>query len=363
MSNCLEVISGATVVICCGPGGVGKTTVSASLAIALAEQGKRVCVMTVDPARRLADVLGISTISNEPSVVAAVKPGVLSAMMLDTASTFDRLIDRYAPTLEQAETIRSTRIYQAMVSSLGGTQEYMAMEKLYELQTSGNYDVIVVDTPPTRNALELLDAPQRITQLFENRLFRALLMPTKAYLRAFGLATQAMLKAVSSAAGAELVADAVAFLQAFAGMEEGFVERSNAMRALLRAETTRYVVVTAPRADAVAEAMYFAEQLQTTGTSVAALIVNRRTPDLGDYSETAKKVESKAFAALVDNLNRMHVDHEAEAALVDQLIARAGAPTVVELPLVADDSHDLAGLRAMAAGLSGAKPRRPRRRE
>jgi len=362
MSNCLEAISGATVVICCGPGGVGKTTVSASLAIALAEQGQRVCVMTVDPARRLADVLGINTISNEPSVVPAVKPGVLSAMMLDTASTFDRLIDRYAPTLEQAETIRSTRIYQAMVSSLGGTQEYMAMEKLYELQTSGNYDVIVVDTPPTRNALELLDAPQRITQLFENRLFRALLMPTKAYLRAFGIATQAMLKAVSSAAGAELVADAVAFLQAFAGMEEGFVERSNAMRALLRADTTRYIVVTAPRADAVAEAMYFADQLQTTGTSVAALIVNRRTPDLGDF-QPSTKVESQGFVELVENLNRMHVDHEAEAALVASLIARAGAPTVVELPLVADDSHDLAGLRAMAAGLSGAKPRRPRRRE
>ena len=362
MSNCLEAISGATVVVCCGPGGVGKTTVSASLAIALAEQGKRVCVMTVDPARRLADVLGINTISNEPSVVPAVKPGVLSAMMLDTASTFDRLIDRYAPTLEQAETIRSTRIYQAMVSSLGGTQEYMAMEKLYELQTSGNYDVIVVDTPPTRNALELLDAPQRITQLFENRLFRALLMPTKAYLKAFGLATQAMLKAVSSAAGAELVADAVAFLQAFAGMEEGFVERSNAMRALLRADTTRYVVVTAPRSDAVAEAMYFADQLQTTGTSVSALIVNRRTPDLGDFEPPAK-VESQGFAELVENLHRMHVDHEAEAALVAQLVARAGAPTVVELPLVADDSHDLAGLRAMAAGLSGAKPRRPRRRE
>ena len=362
MSNCLEAISGATVVICCGPGGVGKTTVSASLAIALAEQGQRVCVMTVDPARRLADVLGINTISNEPSVVPAVKPGVLSAMMLDTASTFDRLIDRYAPTLEQAETIRSTRIYQAMVSSLGGTQEYMAMEKLYELQTSGNYDVIVVDTPPTRNALELLDAPQRITQLFENRLFRALLMPTKAYLRAFGIATQAMLKAVSSAAGAELVADAVAFLQAFAGMEEGFVERSNAMRALLRADTTRYIVVTAPRADAVAEAMYFADQLQTTGTSVAALIVNRRTPDLGDF-EPSTKVESQGFVELVENLNRMHVDHEAEAALVASLIARAGAPTVVELPLVADDSHDLAGLQAMAAGLSGTKPRRPRRRE
>jgi anion-transporting ArsA/GET3 family ATPase len=238
----------------------------------------------------------------------------------------------------------------------------MAMEKLYELQTSGNYDVIVVDTPPTRNALELLDAPQRITQLFENRLFRALLMPTKAYLRAFGIATQAMLKAVSSAAGAELVADAVAFLQAFAGMEEGFVERSNAMRALLRADTTRYIVVTAPRADAVAEAMYFADQLQTTGTSVAALIVNRRTPDLGDF-QPSTKVESQGLVELVENLNRMHVDHEAEAALVASLIARAGAPTVVELPLVADDSHDLAGLQAMAAGLSGAKPRRPRRRE
>ncbi len=363
MSNCLEAISGADVIICCGPGGVGKTTVSASLAIALAEEGKRVCVMTVDPARRLADVLGISTISNEPSMVTAITPGVLSAMMLDTASTFDRLIDRYAPTLEQAETIRATRIYQAMVSSLGGTQEYMAMEKLYELSTSGNYDVIVVDTPPTRNALELLDAPQRITQLFENRLFRALLMPTKAYLRAFGLATQAMLKAVSSAAGAELVADAVAFLQAFAGMEEGFVERSNAMRALLRADTTRYIVVTAPRTDAVAEALFFSEQLRTTGPAVAAVIVNRRTPDFGEVRALERKHKTGAVADLVANLERLQADHEAEAELVAGLVASAGAPTVVELPLVADDSHDLAGLRAMAQGLRGVPPRRPRRRE
>lgn len=363
MTNCLEAVAGANVVVCCGPGGVGKTTVSASLAIALAEQGKRVCVMTVDPARRLADVLGISTISNEPSVVPSISPGVLSAMMLDTGSTFDRLIDRYAPSLEQAETIRSTRIYQAMVTSLGGTQEYMAMEKLYELFSSGNYDVIVVDTPPTRNALELLDAPQRITQLFENRLFRALLLPTKAYLRAFGLATQAMLKAVSSAAGAELVADAVAFLQAFAGMEEGFVERSNAMRTLLRADTTRYVVVTAPRSDAVAEAMYFAEQLQTTGTFVAALIVNRRTPDFGDGPALDESHSSDALVQLISNVELLRVDHEAEAAVVASLIARAGAPTVVELPLVADDSHDLEGLRAMAAGLGRTEPKRPGRRE
>jgi anion-transporting ArsA/GET3 family ATPase len=329
----------------------------------LAEEGQRVCVMTVDPARRLADVLGIDTVRNEPSVVAAITPGVLSAMMLDTASTFDRLIDRYAPTPEQADTIRSTRIYQAMVSSLGGTQEYMAMEKLHELHTSGNYDVIVVDTPPTRNALELLDAPQRITQLFENRLFRALLMPTKAYLKAFGLATQAMVKAVSSAAGAELVADAVAFLQAFAGMEEGFVERSNAMRALLRAETTRYIVVTAPRADAVAEATFFAEQLTTTGMAVSALIVNRRTPDFGAVPELGDGASSSGVAALVQNLQRLHDDFDAEAKLIGLLARDAGAPPVTELPLVADDSHDLVGLRAMAASLRGAKPGRPRRRE
>ncbi len=361
LTTCLEAIAGANVVVCCGPGGVGKTTVSASLAIALAEQGLNVCVMTVDPARRLADVLGLQHIGDEPSVVEAVGPGVLSAMMLDTAGTFDQLIDRYAANAEQANSIRKTRIYEAMVSSLGGTQEYMAMEKLYELSTSGKYDLIVVDTPPTRNALELLDAPRRITALFENRLFRALLMPTKAYLKAFSFATQAMLKAVSSAAGAELVADAVAFLQAFTGMEEGFVERSTAMRTLLFAPTTKYVVVTSPRRDAIAEAAFFAEQLLENGPEVSCVVVNRLHPDFGPPPEVA--TNDASVLDLVDNLRLLHVSVIAEEQLVADLRARAGDPVVVGLPLVPDDSHDLNGLRSMAAGLGGPQPNRRRRAE
>ena len=268
------------VIVCCGSGGVGKTTVAATFALAAARAGRRACVVTVDPARRLADALGVESLPNQPTEVAGNWPGHLHALMLDTKGTFDDLVHRYARTPEQAEGILSNRLYQNLAGALSGTQEYMAMEKLYELVDSGQFDVVVVDTPPTRNALDLIDAPRRLTRFLENRLFRALLLPTRMSLRAVGVATQALLRTISKVAGAEIVQDAVAFFQAFEGMEDGFRTRASAVRELLADPATAYVLVTSARPDAIAEATFFAEKLLERDIAPAALVVNRIQPSL-----------------------------------------------------------------------------------
>ena len=276
-----ELVTERSVVVCCGSGGVGKTTVSATIALAAARAGRRACVVTVDPARRLADALGVQSLPNTPVEVAGDWPGHLHALMLDSKGTFDDLVERYARTPEQAESILANRLYQNLAGALSGTQEYMAMEKLYELVHSEEFDIVVVDTPPTRNALDLLDAPRRLTRFLENRLFRALLVPTKMSLRAVGVATQALLRTISKVAGAEIVQDAVGFFQAFEGMEDGFRSRASAVHELLADPATAYVLVTSARPDAVTEAGFFAEKLAERDVAVAALVVNRIAPSFG----------------------------------------------------------------------------------
>ena len=276
------LVTERSVVVCCGSGGVGKTTVSATFALAAARAGRRSCVVTVDPARRLADALGVESLPNTPSEVKGDWPGHLHALMLDSKGTFDDLVQRYARTPEQAESILANRLYQNLAGALSGTQEYMAMEKLYELVQSGDFDIVVVDTPPTRNALDLLDAPRRLTRFLENRLFRAILVPTKMSLRAVGVATQALLRTIAKVAGAEIVQDAVGFFQAFEGMEDGFRSRASAVHELLADPATAYVLVTSARPDAIGEAGFFAEKLAERDVAVAALVVNRIAPSFGD---------------------------------------------------------------------------------
>ena len=285
MTTLPEIVEQRKVIVCCGSGGVGKTTVSATFAVAAARAGRKSCVVTVDPARRLADSLGVQSLANTPTEVEGDWPGRLHAVMLDTKGTFDDLVHRYARTTDQAESIQANRLYQNLAGALSGTQEYMAMEKLYELVESGEFDVVVVDTPPTRNALDLLDAPRRLTRFLENRLFRALLVPTRMSLRAIGVATQALLRTISKVAGAEIVEDAVGFFQAFEGMEEGFRTRAGAVRELLADPATAYVLVTSARPDAVAEASFFAEKLAEREVVPAALVVNRIHPHFGRVDE------------------------------------------------------------------------------
>ncbi len=342
------------VVVCCGPGGVGKTTVSATFALQGARAGRRACVVTVDPARRLADALGVESLANTPTAVAGDWPGELFALMLDAKGTFDDLVARYARTPEQAAAIRANRLYQNLSGALSGTQEYMAMEKLYELAVSGDYDLVVVDTPPTRNALELLDAPRRLTGFLENRFFRALLVPTRASLRVVGLATTALLRTIAKVAGAELVEDAVTFFQSFQGMEQGFHDRAAAVHELLADPSTAYVVVTSPRPDAVDEAAFFADRLAETGMATAALVVNRVHPRFATGAPAAADVPAGSdLAVLVDNLARLDALAEREEASYGELCERVGGSPVGRVPLLPGDVHDLAGLGEVADLLFG----------
>jgi len=344
-----QLIDERGVVVCCGPGGVGKTTISATLALEAARRGRKACVVTVDPARRLADALGVDSLPNTPAIVPGDWAGELHALMLDTKGTFDDLIGRYATSPEQAEAIRANRLYQNLAGALSGTQEYMAMEKLYELTDSGAYDLVVVDTPPTRNALDLLDAPRRLTHFLENRLFRALLLPTRAYLRALSVASQALLRTISKVAGAEIVQDAVTFFQAFQGMEEGFRNRAGAVRDLLADPSTAYVLVTSPRQDAIDEASFFADKLAEGGMAPAALVVNRVHPVFGASVEPLPAAPGGSdLAILIDGYRQLSAVADRESATYAGLVDRVDPSPVWKVPMLASDVHDLDGLAEVA---------------
>ena len=347
-----ELARERSVIVCAGPGGVGKTTISAAIALQAARDGRRACVITVDPARRLADALGVGALTNSPAAVDGDFAGSLHAMMLDTKGTFDDLVAHYARTEAQAEAIRTNRIYQNLTGMLSGTQEYMAMEKLYELTESGDFDIVVVDTPPTRNALDLLDAPRRLTRFLDNRLFRALLAPTRASLRLLTIATQALLRTISKVAGAEIVQDAVDFFQAFEGMEEGFSARAAAVRDLLADPATAYVLVTSPRPDSIEETTYFASRLGDSGIEPAALVVNRVHPSFGPVT-TEVGDQSGDLGALLENHARLHLAAFDEGEAVAALVERVAPSPVARLPLLGSDVHDLEGLGEVADHLFG----------
>jgi anion-transporting ArsA/GET3 family ATPase len=341
------LVTERSVVVCCGSGGVGKTTVSATFALAAARAGRRSCVVTVDPARRLADALGVQSLPNTPSEVQGDWPGHLYALMLDSKGTFDDLVQRYARTPEQAEAILANRLYQNLAGALSGTQEYMAMEKLYELVHSEEFDIVVVDTPPTRNALDLLDAPRRLTRFLENRLFRALLVPTRMSLKAVGVATQALLRTISKVAGAEIVQDAVGFFQAFEGMEDGFRSRASAVHELLADPATAYVLVTSARPDAVTEAGFFAEKLSERDVAVAALVVNRIAPSFGG-ADTAPRDHAPALESLEANLAALDALADREEHAFSGLAAQVAPAPVGRIPLFGQDVHELLGLQRAA---------------
>ncbi len=276
-----EIVRNSEVIVCCGSGGVGKTTTAAILALEAARMGRRSVVVTIDPAKRLADALGIDELSNEPTEISGEWPGSVHALMLDTKATFDGLVRRYSADEDQAEVILDNNFYRNISSSLSGTQEYMASEKLYELAEESDFDLVVVDTPPTRNALDFLEAPQRLANFLDHRLYRILMTPTRGIAKAVNVAAQAAVRSISKVVGADVIGDAIAFFQAFEGMEEGFKDRAAHVNQLLSADQTAFVLVATPKADTVAEAGYFADRLSDNDISVRALIVNRMQPVFG----------------------------------------------------------------------------------
>ena len=343
------------VVICAGPGGVGKTTCAAAIALEAAQRGKRACVVTIDPAKRLADALGLESLTNDARQVdlgpSRSGQGELWALMLDTKSTFDEVVRRNAGSPDQVQAILDNRLYRNISGALGGTQEYMAMEKLYSLYSEGRYDLIVVDTPPTRHALDFLDAPNRLLRFLNNRIFRLLMAPTRASLRALGTATQMFLRTLSKVVGGAVVRDAVAFFTAFEGMEQGFRDRATLVSRLLADPATAFVVVAAPRRDAVTEAVYFADRLRETAGRVEALIANRMFPAFGPVPEGLGAAPSAA--ALAQNLSDFDRVASREEAHLSELTGRLPGTPVVRVPFLSTDVHDVEGLRAVGGHLFG----------
>jgi anion-transporting ArsA/GET3 family ATPase len=350
-----------TVIICCGSGGVGKTTISAALAVKWALQGKRVAVLTIDPARRLADSLSIGTLSNAARQVPLQhlgpgQGGRLDAMMLDAKATFDELVQRLAVSEDVAGRILKNRYYQFASERLGGSHEYMAMERLLLLAESGEYDVVVLDTPPTRHALDFLKAPDRMANLMDQGVLRWLVMPArKGGWRALELGSEAVARVLKRLIGQGTVSEIADFFDAFVSVGDGMRERSIAVQHLLRGSDTRFLLVTTPAPTARAEALHFLSLLVDKEMPFGGFLINRyRQPPAHalDPEDLPEGLSEPARQALL----QAHAIQAAVSMTHQQSIAslRSAGPSSAGSWLVADrgqDIHDLAGLAALGADL------------
>jgi anion-transporting ArsA/GET3 family ATPase len=359
-----DTVATAHVIVCTGSGGVGKTTTAAALAIAAARLGRSTIVLTIDPARRLAQSLGLRSLDNTPRPVKGVEG--LDAMMLDMKRTFDEVIDRNAADSQRAERIKDNRFYVQLSDSLAGTQEDMAMEKLHQLHTDGLYDCIVIDTPPTRNALDFLDAPKRMTDFLEGRFLRLFMAPGmvagKLAGRAAGFGAGLFMKAASRITGAGVLGDLAEFFQSFEGMYDGFKTRAQAVYALLQSPESAFVVVASPETSALREARYFLQRLASEGMPTAGLVVNRVTTSAEDALGDHPPQELLAVATRLDEgdpeqravaeLLRLAVDAGEAVNREQRTIASSlhgvDPRALIEVPLLSGDVTDVEGLERLA---------------
>jgi anion-transporting ArsA/GET3 family ATPase len=352
------------IIVCCGSGGVGKTTTAAAVGVRAAERGRHVVVLTVDPARRLAQSMGLTSLDNTPRLVQGVGDGngqgSLHAMMLDMKRTFDEIVEAHADP-DRAAQILANPFYQSLSSSFAGTQEYMAMEKLGQLRRAEEWDLIVVDTPPSRSALDFLDAPQRLARFLDGKLLRLLTAPAKiggrAYLRVlnagFGMVTGVLTKIL----GAQVLRDVQTFVTALDTMFGGFRERADYTYQLLRAPGTAFLVVAAPEPDALREASYFVERLAQERMPLAGLLLNRvqRSPaarlSAAGSQSAAETLQVTGEHPLAVAALRLHAERmqqvSAQRRLAEHFTAAHPVVPVAEIPAQAEDVHDLAGLRAI----------------
>ncbi len=356
------------VIVCCGSGGVGKTTTAAALALRAAERGRQTVVLTIDPARRLAQALGLRELGNHPKQVQVdgFEPkGELWAMMLDMRRTFDDMVRVHAGP-ERAEQLLQNPFYQTISTSFSGTQEYMAMEKLGQLAATDDWDLIIVDTPPSRSALDFLDAPTRLSSALDGRMIRLLTGPAKAggwgLRKVVNAGFSMFAKAVSTIIGGQLLTDASAFMQAFDSMFGGFRERARKTSELLRSGGTSFLVVAAPEPDALREASYFVERLSEESMPLAGLVANRTHPVLAALTgaeaiaAAEQLARGEAGAPLAEAVLRLHADRVALAERETRLLARftRAHPEVplVRVPALPSDVHDLEGLRDIGTRLA-----------
>ncbi|RCV49843.1 ArsA family ATPase [Marinitenerispora sediminis] len=366
------------IIVCCGSGGVGKTTTAAALALRAAELGRDAVVITVDPARRLAQSLGLTELDNTPRLVPLPEPaapgtadgarpeggGTLHAMMLDMKRTFDEIVEAHADPA-RAEQILANPFYQSLSSSFSGTQEYMAMEKLGQLRRSDEWDLIIVDTPPSRSALDFLDAPQRLGRFLDGRLIRFLSAPAKTGGRAFrllGAGFGVVTGVVSKVVGAQLLKDVQTFVTAFDAVFGGFQERATQTYRLLQAPGTAFLVVAAPESDAIREASYFVERLAEERMPLAGLVLNRTHHSLVPRLSAARglaaaeALEESGDHPLAASALRLHADRvrveSRELRLRAYFTSTHPAIPVAEVPAQPEDVHDLTGLREIGRALA-----------
>jgi anion-transporting ArsA/GET3 family ATPase len=340
------------VCICAGSGGVGKTTTSAAIALGMAARGRRVAVLTIDPARRLANSLGLPELGNEERRVDVDVDGELWAMTLDAKRTFDELVELHAPDPQTRDAVLSNRIYQELSNAVAGSQEYMAMEKLHELHQEGRYDLLVLDTPPTRNALDFLDAPRRLSTFIDSRALKLFTAPGRVGLRVIGRGTGVVFGAMKRATGVDLLEDLSEFFRSFGDMAEGFRERAERVNDLLADSRTAFVLVSSPQRDAVDEAVFFHHRLLDSGLPFSGAIVNRvhelpahgRGGVTGELEELLGEPLARKVARNLEDYERF-ADRDEEN--LELLAKRLGRKPMLRVPHLDDDVHDLDGLARM----------------
>jgi anion-transporting ArsA/GET3 family ATPase len=355
-----------SIIVCCGSGGVGKTTTAASLGLRAAEQGRKVVVLTIDPAKRLAQSMGLTELDNTPRQVPGVDQsagGRLDAMMLDMKRTFDEVVEAHA-TPEKARLILANPFYQALSSSFAGTQEYMAMEKLGQLHaealTSRRWDLIVVDTPPSRSALDFLDAPERLSSFLDGRLMRVLIAPARSSARFFSVGMNVVTSAITKILGGQMLRDVQTFMAAFDTLFGGFRVRAEKTFEVLKDPQTAFVVVASPDGDALREAAFFVERLAEEDMPLAGLVLNRVT------TGAAVGISAQAAYAAAERLEGDQVISAALLRLQGDRLGRinrerglrrrfaAAHPTVptATVAALARDVHDLDSLRQVGQLMS-----------
>jgi len=361
------------IIVCCGSGGVGKTTTAAALGLRAAENGRNVCVLTIDPARRLAQSMGLIELDNIPRPVNGVDAssgGSLDAMMLDMKRTFDEVVEAHA-SREKAQQILSNPFYQALSSSFAGTQEYMAMEKLGQLYAqdgpgSGDgarWDLIIVDTPPSRSALDFLDAPERLSALLDGRFIRLLLAPARGPARMFSAGLGVVTSTLNKVLGAQVLTDVQTFIAAFDTLFGGFRQRAEATFSLLQGPSTSFIVLASPETDPMREASYFVERLNSERMPLSGLVVNRVSePVANSVSRADAESVSERLDGGVDDeqiasdLLAVHARqwrvYERERRIIKRFAAAHPSVARTCIPAMPNDVHDLDGLRDIGALLT-----------
>jgi anion-transporting ArsA/GET3 family ATPase len=366
-----ERLDGMRVCIVAGSGGVGKTTASAALALGLAAAGQRVAVVTIDPARRLAESLGLEELGNDPRQVdpallaehGVEMGGELWAMMLDPKATFDDLIARLSPDAQTREDVLGNRIYKQLSSAVAGSQEFTAVAKLYDLHHEGGFDVLVLDTPPSRNALDFLDAPDRLTDFFEGRALKVLLVPTGIAARVMARGTSVVFSILKRLTGVDLMDDIAVFFRALSGLMDGFKERAAGVKALLADDATTFLIVTSPEREPVAEAIFFRGKLREAGMAFGGLIVNRVNVAGAEDEDGVGGAGSLREQLVRDGLDQALAAKVAQGAADLQRLAARDAqqierlkreldePAPIVVPRLDGDVQDIAGLLALRDAL------------